>query len=124
MKKYLPPILDMTRLLMPATGLLFVFIGVMVMRAKRNYMVGTRKPWTLANDEVWDRTHRLGGRLFVAAGVGVFDSAFGLPAGGGYLGADGERAGGDGHQRGVLVLGFPSGEQGQVGEVSPVIVKP
>ncbi len=67
---------DMTQLLMPATGLLFVFIGVMVMRAKRNYMVGIRTPWTLANDEVWDRTHRLGGRLFVAAGVLTVLSVF------------------------------------------------
>jgi uncharacterized membrane protein len=32
-------------------------------------MVGIRTPWTLASDEVWNRTHLLGGRLFMASGV-------------------------------------------------------
>ena len=67
---------NMTQLMMPAAGLLFVFMGIMIMRAKRNYMVGIRTPWTLANDEVWNRTHHLGGRLFIAAGVLTLLSAF------------------------------------------------
>jgi uncharacterized membrane protein len=67
---------NMTQLMMPAAGLLFVFMGILIMRAKRNYMVGIRTPWTLANDEVWDRTHRLGGRLFIAAGLLTLLSAF------------------------------------------------
>jgi uncharacterized membrane protein len=60
---------DLMRALLPAMGILFFYIGIMVRNAKRNYMVGIRTPWTLANDEVWDRTHLLGGRLFMAAGV-------------------------------------------------------
>jgi uncharacterized membrane protein len=67
---------DMTQLLMPATGFLFVFVGILLMRSKRNYMIGIRTPWTLANDEVWDRTHRLGGRLFIAAGILTVLSVF------------------------------------------------
>ena len=32
-------------------------------------MVGIRTPWTLTSDLSWDRTHRVGGRLFVLEGI-------------------------------------------------------
>jgi uncharacterized membrane protein len=48
---------------------LFFFIGVLLGRAKRNYFIGIRTPWTLSNDVVWDRTHQLGARLFKLAAV-------------------------------------------------------
>jgi uncharacterized membrane protein len=38
----------------------------------KNFFIGIRTPWTLASDEVWFRTHRLGGKLFVLAGLLVF----------------------------------------------------
>lgn len=66
----------MSAAMLPALGLLFVFVGSMLRRARRNYSIGIRTPWTLASDRVWDRTHRLGAVLFVIAGllaaVGVF----------------------------------------------------
>jgi uncharacterized membrane protein len=55
--------------LLPALGVLFAFVGVMLRRAKRNYSIGIRTPWTLASDRVWDQTHRLGAVLFVISGV-------------------------------------------------------
>lgn len=60
---------DMTRALMPAIGVLFIFVGLMTLKAKRNFFIGIRNPWTLSSEEVWDRTHKLGGRLFIAAGI-------------------------------------------------------
>jgi uncharacterized membrane protein len=60
---------DMTQALMPAIGVLFIVIGLMMLKAKRNYFIGIRTPWTLSSDEVWDRTHKLGGRLFIAADI-------------------------------------------------------
>ena len=60
---------DFTQALLPAMGVLFIYIGIMIRNAKRNYMIGIRTPWTLANDEVWNRTHSLGGKLFIVAGV-------------------------------------------------------
>ncbi len=60
---------DMMRALLPAMGILFFYIGIMIQNAKRNYMIGIATPWTLANDEVWNKTHYLGGRLFMAAGI-------------------------------------------------------
>ena len=56
-------------------SLLFIYIGNFLGKLRRNYWAGIRTPWTLASDVVWERTHRLGGWLFVAAGlVGVFTS--------------------------------------------------
>lgn len=45
------------------SGLLFN-VGILLNHAKRNWFVGIRTPWTLSNQRVWDRTHRLGGQLF------------------------------------------------------------
>jgi uncharacterized membrane protein len=52
-------------------GILFIVMGNLLGKVTRNFFVGIRTPWTLANEEVWYRTHRLGGKLFVAAGVVV-----------------------------------------------------
>jgi len=60
---------NMTQALLPALGILFFYLGIMMQNARRNYMIGIRTPWTLANDEVWNKTHKLGGRLFKGAGV-------------------------------------------------------
>lgn len=45
-------------------AILFYFTGVLLEKAKRNYFIGIKTPWTLASDEVWNKTHRLGGKLF------------------------------------------------------------
>jgi uncharacterized membrane protein len=60
---------DMMGALMPAIGVLFLVVGLMMLKAKRNFFIGIRTPWTLSSDEVWDRTHKLGGRLFIAVGI-------------------------------------------------------
>jgi uncharacterized membrane protein len=52
-------------------GLLFVVLGNFLGKVTKNFFVGIRTPWTLASDEVWLRTHRLGGKLFVLAGLGL-----------------------------------------------------
>lgn len=57
-------------------GLLFILIGLVLPRVKLNWFVGIRTPWTMSNEEVWDKTHRLGGRLFVAGGLVAVLAAF------------------------------------------------
>jgi uncharacterized membrane protein len=44
-----------------------------------NYFVGVRTPWTLADPEVWRRTHRVGGRVFAAVGVAIAVASLLLP---------------------------------------------
>ena len=49
-------------------------------RIRKNFFIGIRTPWTLASDEVWSRTHRIGGRLFILSGVIIWIGALlGLP---------------------------------------------
>jgi|SRR5680860_174959 len=50
-------------------SLLFILIGNVMGRFKHNYFVGIKTPWTLANEEVWRKTHRLAGPLWVLGGV-------------------------------------------------------
>ncbi len=38
-------------------------------RVRHNYFVGIRTPWTLANEEVWRRTHRFAAPIFVVDGL-------------------------------------------------------
>ncbi|GAP20617.1 SdpI family protein [Leptolinea tardivitalis] len=60
---------SMNALMIPGIGVFFIAVGLMIRKAKRNYFIGIRTPWTLNNDEVWDKTHDLGGKLFMASGV-------------------------------------------------------
>jgi uncharacterized membrane protein len=71
--------LDVARLLMAGVGLLLAVIGNELGRVQPNYFVGIRTPWTLADPEVWRRTHRVGGRLFVGLGVLITLTALLLP---------------------------------------------
>ena len=59
----------MSQAMLPAMGLLFFLIGLMLRQAKRNWFIGIRTPWTLSSDTVWDKTHQLGAILFMASGV-------------------------------------------------------
>jgi uncharacterized membrane protein len=70
----------MNGVIQAGTGLLLVVLGNFMGKLTKNFFVGIRTPWTLASDEVWLRTHRLGGKLFVVAGIGLFVS--GLVGGG------------------------------------------
>ncbi len=57
------------QLITAGLGVLFLLIGNQLGKSRSMYMVGIRTPWTLADEEVWIRTHRLGGRLMVGAGL-------------------------------------------------------
>lgn len=58
----------MSGAMLPAIGLLFIFTGFMLRKAKRNFFIGIRTPWTLSSDTVWEATHRLGAVLFMISG--------------------------------------------------------
>jgi uncharacterized membrane protein len=66
----------MSSAMLPALGLLFVFAGLLIGKAKRNYFIGIRTPWTLSSDSVWNETHRLGGKLFITSGLLALLGAF------------------------------------------------
>jgi uncharacterized membrane protein len=65
-----------------AIGVMILVIGNQLGKSRSMYLVGIRTPWTLASEEVWVRTHRLGGKLMVVAGLAMIGAALlPLPAG-------------------------------------------
>ena len=59
--------------------LLFLLMGNMMGKIKHNYFFGIRTPWTLADPDVWNRTHRLGGRMWFLIGVVLLPCCLLLP---------------------------------------------
>lgn len=56
-------------LLFIGMGILFMLIGNYMGKIRQNYTVGFKLPWTIDNEEVWNKTNRLGGYMFVLLGV-------------------------------------------------------
>jgi uncharacterized membrane protein len=60
--------------------LFFALLGNIMGKVQRNFWMGVRTPWTLANETVWARTHRLAAWLWVGVGVLGFIAVFvGVP---------------------------------------------
>jgi uncharacterized membrane protein len=60
---------DAVRWVLIASSLFVAVLGNYLGKLRRNRWIGIRTPWTLVDDEVWLRTHRLGGWMFVAGGA-------------------------------------------------------
>lgn len=50
-------------------GVMFIAIGNYMPKVPQNYYLGIKTPWALENEEVWRKTHRMGGHIFVFVGV-------------------------------------------------------
>ena len=71
----------MDRVVMAGVSALFLVLGNVMGRIRPTWFVGIRTPWTLSDEGVWTRTHRLGGRVWVAAGLaGITGGLMGGPA--------------------------------------------
>lgn len=57
-------------------GILFMILGNYMGKTRANWFIGIRTPWTIENEEVWNKTHRLGGVLMFLAGLIAFLLAF------------------------------------------------
>ena len=62
--------------------LFFALVGNLMGKIKRNFYVGIRTPWTLADERVWTQTHRLAAhRWFVCGLIGGILTLAGVPMG-------------------------------------------
>ena len=52
-------------------GVVFILMGNYLPKCKHNYTLGIKLPWTYASEANWNATHRLGGHVWVACGVGM-----------------------------------------------------
>lgn len=50
-------------------GVLFIVLGFCMGKIRHNYFFGIRTPWTLASEEVWNKTHRTVGPWWIIGGV-------------------------------------------------------
>jgi uncharacterized membrane protein len=50
-------------------GIALFAIGCVLSQVRSNYTFGIRLPWTLDDEVVWRKTHRLGGLLLVLVGL-------------------------------------------------------
>ena len=57
-------------------GLIFTIIGNYMPKCKQNYTIGIKIPWTLDNEENWNRTHRFAGWLWTFCGIGIICTGF------------------------------------------------
>ena len=60
---------DMDAVMPLFMGVLFVVIGNYLPKCKQSYTMGIKLPWTLNDEENWNKTHRLAGKLWVAGGL-------------------------------------------------------
>ena len=60
---------DPLYVIVPAISLLFFYVGHMLSFTRRNYFIGIRTPWTIADERVWEKTNSLGSKLFWVCGA-------------------------------------------------------
>lgn len=56
-------------------GVLFILIGNSMGKLEQNWFVGLRTPWTLSDPEIWRKSQRLGGLMFVLGGIAILITA-------------------------------------------------
>ena len=62
-------------------GILFFALGFILPKCKQNYTIGIKLPWTLHDEENWNKTHKLAGKLWIYGGIimivsGLFNLTF------------------------------------------------
>lgn len=65
----LSPGANITQPVIVLMGLMWIVLGLMLPRFRRNPIVGVRTPWTLTSDENWAKTQRFAGYSMVVGGV-------------------------------------------------------
>ncbi len=71
--------LNVSTIVITCIGLLMIVIGNYLGKIRSNFFMGIRTPWTLSSERSWNKTHRLGGKLFFAFGVLLILGAWILP---------------------------------------------
>jgi uncharacterized membrane protein len=62
-------VLDVSRAVIGGVCLLIALLGNVMGKVRRNFFVGIRTPWTIANEQVWNATHRFAAKTLFAGGM-------------------------------------------------------
>jgi len=72
----LNPATEMVPLMFLGLGALFIILGNYLSKIRQNYFIGIKVPWTLANEDNWNKTHRFASWCFVIAGIATLVEAY------------------------------------------------
>ena len=61
--------LNMGRITLTFIGVVFMITGNYLPKLRRNYTTGIKLPWTMADDENWNKTHRMAAPVWVVCGL-------------------------------------------------------
>ena len=65
-----------TRLLYPFFSLVFILVGNYLPKCRQSYTMGIKLPWTLADEDNWNKTHRMAGPLWMICGLATLPCFF------------------------------------------------
>lgn len=78
-ESFYPGRINAGKIVLLMISILFLCIGNFMPKIQSNFFMGIKTPWTLSNEDVWRKTHRLGGKLYVGCGIITLLSALFLP---------------------------------------------
>jgi uncharacterized membrane protein len=73
------------KLLLPALGLFFAGFGWYMPKIHQNYFAGFKLPWTLENENNWNETHKLAGKIWMYGGFAQAVATLFLPNVAGFI---------------------------------------
>jgi len=50
-------------------GIFFIVIGNYFQTTKQNYFMGIKTPWTLHSEAIWNKTHKISGKIWIIGGL-------------------------------------------------------
>lgn len=63
------PPFDISKVLMPLFGLMFIVLGNYMPKIEKNRTLGMKTAWSMYNEVTWQKTHRFTGFVSIIAGV-------------------------------------------------------
>lgn len=72
--------ISVSKVVLYGLGLMLLLLGNFMPQIRPNYFFGIKTPWTLADEQVWKKTHRLGGYIYSFAGLTIILANFALPS--------------------------------------------
>ena len=70
-----PALINISLMLTMLCGAIFTILGNLMPKFKSNFFIGIKTPWTLSNETVWMKTHRMAGKLWFIGGILMMISA-------------------------------------------------
>ena len=64
-----PDLINISMMMNLLCGAIFTILGNLMPKFKTNFFIGIKTPWTLSNETVWFKTHRMAGKLWFIGGI-------------------------------------------------------